>query len=116
MTRLIDKLKKLLFQQKSDHAMKHAAELGHAKDKVTSAETAVLTEEVVIDLMKQLKNTHEGMYSCAESFALLDEYADLVVDDKDAEILMPLVKAHLDACPDCKKEYQVLMKVLKFDE
>ena len=76
----------------------------------------VLTEEVVIDLWRQVEKTREGMYTCAETFALLDEYAELVQSNQDAEKLMPLVKAHLDVCPKCRPEFEALITILESEQ
>ena len=71
-----------------------------------------LTEEVLTQLMRQVEQTKEGMYTCQETFDLLDEYIDLTIDNEDAAKLMPLVKAHLDACPPCTTQYKILQRVL----
>lgn len=112
MAGLIEKLKKLLQLQKQQVQMEKSTG-AHLKRR--EGETAVLTEELIVELMEQLKHTHENQYSCADSYALLDEYVDLVADDRDAELLMPLVKAHLDACPDCHQKFEILLDILKAD-
>jgi hypothetical protein len=75
-----------------------------------------LTSEILIDLMERLEKTTEDAYCCDEVFALLDEYVELISDDEEAKQLMPLVKNHLEMCPDCRDEYEVLLHVLKTAE
>lgn len=75
-----------------------------------------LTSEILIDLMERLEKTTDDAYCCDEVFALLDEYVELVSDDEEAKQLMPLVKNHLEMCPDCRDEYEVLLHVLKTAE
>lgn len=82
----------------------------------SSMNTFTLTEEALHSLMQQIEQTHEGMFSCEETYALLDEYVDLVHSSRDAEKLMPLVKAHLDACPGCQEEYEILINILEEEE
>lgn len=81
-----------------------------------SREEPVLTEDTVKHLLREIKNTQEGMYNCDETFALLDEYAELVSNGEEAARLMPLLKAHLDMCPDCHEQYEVLMQILETEE
>lgn len=95
MDSLIEKLKKLLFSQPE------------------TPETAVFTDELISKLMHDLQNTAESMYSCSESSAMLDEYVEMVNNREDAARLMPLVKAHLDACPGCNQTYNILLAILE---
>lgn len=74
---------------------------------------SALDQQNMIDLMHRLEKTVEGVYSCAEAFALLDEYVELVADDDEAKQLMPMVKTHLDMCPDCRDEFEILLEILK---
>lgn len=80
------------------------------------AAQTTLTQDMVVELMHRLETTTENAYCCDEVFALLDEYVELVADDEEARQLMPLVKNHLDMCPDCRDEYEVLLHVLKTAE
>lgn len=116
MTGLIDKLKKLLSKQKAKTAKSHSANLNVPNSNVTSKAEIGLTPEAVVNLMQQLEATNEGQYSCAESYALLDEYVEHVASNEEAERIMPLVKAHLDACPDCHQEFEILLDILKGDD
>ncbi|MCP4421198.1 MAG: hypothetical protein GY805_31690 [Chloroflexi bacterium] len=72
-----------------------------------------ITKEDVVTLMHRLEKTLEDSYSCEESFALLDEYVELVATDEEAKRLMPLIKNHLDMCPDCREEFETLLYILK---
>ena len=65
------------------------------------------------NLMKAVEQTQEVEYDCAEVYDLLDQYVDMVNSKKDATQLMPLVRHHLDMCPDCREEYEALMNVLE---
>ena len=74
---------------------------------------ASLNQEQLVNLLHRLERTMENAYSCEEVYALLDEYVELVADDEEAKKLMPLVQNHLDMCPDCRDEYEILLHVLK---
>ena len=79
----------------------------------SSMEAGSLNQQTLVDLMHRLEKTMENAYSCDEVFALLDEYVELVANDEEAKRLMPLVENHLDICPDCKDEFEILLHILK---
>ncbi len=76
----------------------------------------VLDDADVRNLMMALSMTRDDELSCGEVYALLDEYADHVINDEDAAALMPLVEHHLVMCKDCCGQYDALMRVLEVDE
>lgn len=49
---------------------------------------------------------------CDEVFAFLDESAERARKGENVAHLMPLVKQHLDMCPDCQEEYEALVRIL----
>ncbi|MCB9420835.1 MAG: zf-HC2 domain-containing protein [Ardenticatenaceae bacterium] len=69
------------------------------------------TDATLTRLMQQVAQTEEGYYTCEETFALLDEYAEMVVSGEDAAALMPLVKAHLRICPECGSHFDILRTI-----
>ncbi len=83
-----------------------------AQENNTDDATA-LNAALVKNLMEMLDHTYEGMYSCEETFALLDEYVELIADDEEAAALMPYVKRHLDKCPDCHDVYATLLNIIQ---
>lgn len=112
MANLIEKIK-LLFQQRKETINKE--NIGQTPPD-SSANPAVqsIDAEIVRNLMVMLDHTHEGMYNCEETFSLLDEYVELVVNDsEEAATLMPYVKRHLEKCPGCFEEYETLRRVLE---
>ncbi|MEO8356869.1 MAG: hypothetical protein ABI621_13225 [Chloroflexota bacterium] len=50
--------------------------------------------------------------SCGELYAKLDEYVEREANKKDAAYLMPVIREHLDLCPECCEEYEALLEVL----
>jgi hypothetical protein len=73
----------------------------------------IVDENSIKDLMQRIEQTNEGEYSCAETFALLDEYVELVAGGEDVELLMPLVKKHVEHCPDCGPRFEILLDILE---
>ncbi len=72
-----------------------------------------MDENSVTTLMALIEKTNEDEYSCEETFDLLDEYVELVADGQDVEQLMPLVKKHVDHCPDCGPRFEILLGILQ---
>ena len=51
--------------------------------------------------------------SCEEVFAVLDQFAEAVHRGENPLLMMPLVRQHLDVCPDCRDEYETLLGMLQ---
>lgn len=76
-----------------------------------------LPNEAVLGFLRVLENVRAEEAPCSEVYAKLDEYVDMEVDKKDAAHIMPLVREHLDICPECCEEYEALLDMLiKMDE
>jgi hypothetical protein len=121
MTNLLEKIRQLFHQSKTEStaqktvnsASNHPEPIEN-QDKAAGT-SAALNAEIVKNLMALLEHTHEGMYSCEETYALLDEYVDLISDsdNEEAAALMPYVKSHLDKCPDCHEVYETLLNIVE---
>ena len=76
-----------------------------------------LPNEAILGFLRVLEETDDEELSCDEIFNKLDQYVEREVDKKDAAHLMPLIREHLDLCPDCCEEYEALLEVIeKTDE
>jgi len=71
-----------------------------------------LSNETVLSFLRVLESVREEGASCDEIYAKIDEYVENEVDKKDAAQLMPLIREHLDLCPECCEEYEALLDVL----
>jgi len=71
-----------------------------------------LSNETVLSFLHVLESVREEGASCDEIYARIDEYVENEVDKKDAAQLMPLIREHLDLCPECCEEYEALLDVL----
>ena len=71
-----------------------------------------LTNETVLAFLRLLDDAEKENISCEELFVKLDQYVQREVDEKDAAELMPVVRDHLDLCPECCEEYEALLDVL----
>jgi len=64
-------------------------------------------------MARQLEHTQDVEYSCDDVHRVLDQFAEAVIRGEDVRQLMPLVQRHLDMCPDCREEFEALMRVLR---
>ena len=72
-----------------------------------------ISNETVLGFLRVLETAESEEISCDELFIKLDEYVEREVDKKDAAKLMPVVRDHLDLCPECFEEYEALLDVLE---
>ena len=72
-----------------------------------------LPNEAVLGFLRVLEEVRAEELTCDEIFSKLDEYVECEVDKKDAAHLMPLIREHLDLCPECCEEYEALLHVVK---
>ena len=63
-------------------------------------------------MLTMLEQTKENEFSCDEVYQIIDQFAELVKRGEDAAQLMPMIQYHLDLCPDCREEYEALMRIL----
>ncbi len=62
---------------------------------------------------RQIEMTQEVEYSCDDVLHLLDQFAEAVLRGEDVAQLLPLVQRHLDMCPDCREEFEALLRILR---
>jgi hypothetical protein len=74
---------------------------------------AASKSEIIRRLMRQIRGTQGGELGCEEVYALLDQFAEAAAAGRDPGELLPLVAQHLELCPDCREEYEALMRVLQ---
>ena len=74
---------------------------------------AELGDQAVLGFLRVLERVREEEASCSEIFARLDEYVENEIHGEDAARLMPLVREHLDMCPECCEEYEALLEVVE---
>ena len=72
-----------------------------------------LPDEVIKKFLRILDEVRLEDMPCSEVYARLDEYVEKEMRGEDASLLMPLLKEHLDLCPDCCDEYESLLNVME---
>jgi len=68
------------------------------------------------DMLGMIARTQEHEMACDEVYALIDQFAEMKLRGEDPTGLMPLIEQHLDMCPDCREEYEALVRALQADE
>jgi hypothetical protein len=63
--------------------------------------------------IKMVEKTQVVEFSCDEVYRLLDQYTEIVNQGENAQKLMPLVEHHIDICPDCREEFEALLRILQ---
>lgn len=74
---------------------------------------APLSNEAVLGFLRVLENVDKEEITCEELYCKLDEYVETEVHGHDPSKLMPLMREHLDICPECCEEYEVLLHVIE---
>ena len=71
-----------------------------------------LPQETVLGIMRVLETIPDEEITCEELYHRLDEYVEREVDKNDAARIMPVIREHLDVCPECCEEYEALLEVI----
>jgi hypothetical protein len=64
-------------------------------------------------LLRMVARTQSHEISCDEVYTVLDQFAEAARRGEDLEAFMPLVRQHLDMCPDCREEYEAILRMLE---
>jgi len=71
-----------------------------------------VSNEMVLGFLRVLETVDDEEITCDELYEKLDKYVELEVGKKDAARIMPLMREHLDICPECCEEYETLLHVV----
>jgi len=72
-----------------------------------------LSNEAVLGFLRVLEKEGRDEITCDELYKKLDEYVETEVHGQDPARLMPLMREHLDICPECCEEYEALLHVVE---
>jgi len=64
-------------------------------------------------LLDGLLGPHGPELTCDQCFDQLDRYAELEVTGRDADALVPGMRAHLEGCPACHEDHEGLAALLR---
>lgn len=71
--------------------------------------------DMIESLLIKLSITEEYEISCDEVHEILDQFTELKMRGDNVKQLMPLVQRHLDLCPDCREEHEILILALEIE-
>lgn len=64
-------------------------------------------------LARELEATQEVEFDCERVHQLLDQFAEAVYRGENGASWVPLIRAHLERCTDCRQEFEALLRVLQ---
>jgi hypothetical protein len=67
------------------------------------------------DLLGRLLGPPGPELTCEECFEQLDRYVELELDGRDADAMVPGMRAHLEGCPACHEDHDSLAALLASD-
>ncbi|MFT3894310.1 MAG: hypothetical protein QM730_21980 [Anaerolineales bacterium] len=59
-------------------------------------------------LIRNIENTQENEISCSECFDLVSLFVEMELDRQEPASKIPGIKQHIDQCPACRQEYEIL--------
>ena len=63
-------------------------------------------------LLRQITQTQATEIACDEAYRFMGQFAERVARGEEAARLMPQVQQHLGRCPDCREEFDALLRAL----
>lgn len=65
------------------------------------------------DGLRSLLTTDPHDVGCAETWRLIDAYAEIVLAGGDPEVRLPGISAHLTSCDPCGEDYRGLLAAMR---
>jgi len=72
-----------------------------------------LTSEQVGSIVKMLGLTTDREFNCSECLQHVSEFAECQLVNKPVGEIISKVEQHLALCPECREEYEALIKILQ---
>ena len=74
---------------------------------------AAMDPAVLQKVLHMLALTEQDELSCDAVYAVLDQFAEAAQRGENLLTFMPLVRQHMDMCPDCREEYEALLRTMQ---
>ena len=68
--------------------------------------------KVLTKMVRSIVSTHEDEIGCDDCYAEVDIFAEMVLQGKDTDSALPLIKDHLDNCFNCREEFEAFLDAL----
>jgi hypothetical protein len=72
-----------------------------------------LNSKQVDRLLKMIQQTREVELTCPECLDELDKYTQAILDGMPIEGLLDRVREHLEACPCCTNQFNLVLETLQ---
>jgi hypothetical protein len=66
--------------------------------------------------IQEILTTRSDEIACTTCFEQLDRFAEMILAGQDAAEVMPMVQDHLEHCPECREEFEALLKAIRDSE
>ena len=76
-------------------------------------ENQPLTGAQVGTIVKMLGLTTEYEFNCSQCLQHVSEFAEGQLANRPVDDIIASVEQHLALCPECREEYEALMRILK---
>ncbi len=74
-----------------------------------------LDQPVLKKIARAVAQTRSEEIGCDACFEEMDRFAEMTLAGKSAAEALPLVREHLERCPDCREEFEALLDALRAD-
>ena len=68
--------------------------------------------KVLKNIVRSIASTQQDEIGCDDCYAEIDVFAEMVLQGKDADAAMPLIKDHLARCGNCREEFEAFIEAL----
>jgi hypothetical protein len=72
-----------------------------------------LNPQQIDQLLRMIQRTRENELTCPECVDELDKFTQCTLDGKPIQGLLERVREHLEDCPFCAREFQLVLETLK---
>jgi hypothetical protein len=81
-----------------------------------NSKNQILSREQVSSMVTMLGLTRDRELDCGECLQHVSEFAECQLAAKPVEEVMESVEHHLALCPECREEFEALLKILKAEK
>lgn len=72
-----------------------------------------LDVNILRKMIRGVAGTHPVEIGCEDCFAQVDRFAETVLDGKEPDEALELVRRHLEMCRSCREEFNALLAALR---
>ncbi len=72
-----------------------------------------LTAPQVKGLVQMIGLTRDREFNCSECLEHVSEYAEHQMTGQELDAAIACIEQHLKLCPECREEYEALLKILR---